>query len=625
MNIEETLEKKWKYILLAILVTGLILRFFVLYQTSRTVFYLPLTLDPAAYEKTATELLTYPLLIPKTIFYQAPLYPYLLALGHIFTGNNLLFVRLLQILMGVFIPLLVYYISVHFFSKIISLISAFIACYYTPLFFEESLGDKTILAVFLFTVATLVTISSYKKNNLWFLAGLFWGISSLVRENSLLVVVVIAILLAKKNFWKVILGVVIVITPITLSNLMNGEFVLITSQGGQNFYIGNNSKATGSYTTLPFVRPTPEHERTDFKNEAEARVGKDLTASEVSFYWLKQGISFLSSNPEKAVPLYLTKMLLLVNSYEIPDNYNLYFLKKFIPLLRLPLFYFGIIGPLAIIGLLISLWSNIDRKIVVLHLIIIIYSLSLVLFFIVGRYRILIVPLLIPFAVYSFTYTTALIKKCKWKKLVILIPAICLSVILVNHRQSQYPISSNFVKEYYMLANSYQKINNLSKAINYWELALKENPTYTPAKHNIILARLLLRADSLKQQLAIDSLDPYLLVEYGTVLFDMDSASSALLILDKALTTDSTYAKAWAKKALIYSFKMNNFEKAKIALTKATFYDSINAYYWTNLGNCYFELGDRENTLKCWKKSHFLNPKDAILKKNISKLEAICK
>ena len=71
------------------------------------------------------------------------------------------------------------------------------------------------------------------------------------------------------------LGFVLVVAPVTLRNtVVGGDFVLITSQAGQNFFIGNYRGAMGLYRAPPFVRAHPFFEEEDFRAEARRRTGR---------------------------------------------------------------------------------------------------------------------------------------------------------------------------------------------------------------------------------------------------------------------------------------------------------------------------------------------------------------
>jgi hypothetical protein len=85
---------------------GLAFRLGFLFQAFKTPFFRPLTLDSKAYEAKATEILSFPGFLPRGVFYQTPFYPYLLAPLHKIFWRTLFPIQLLQILLGVSLPVL---------------------------------------------------------------------------------------------------------------------------------------------------------------------------------------------------------------------------------------------------------------------------------------------------------------------------------------------------------------------------------------------------------------------------------------------------------------------------------------------------------------------------------------
>jgi len=614
------LERRWPLLLAFIFLIGLAFRLGYLYQISRTPFFRPLTLDSEAYEAKATEILSSPGFLPRGVFYQTPFYPYLLAFLNKMFGRTLLPIRLLQVLLGAFLPVLVFLISRRYFPVSTALLAALFSAFYGPLLYEDALGDKTTLAAFFFALAALASAKAAGNQKGWLLAGFSWGVGALVRENFLLVGVVLSLIYGRKKAWLALLGILLAILPVTLLNLRAGDFALVTSQGGQNFYIGNNPQATGGYAAPSFVRATPEFEQVDFKKEAEARVGKALKPSEASNYWFREGLSFILSHPGRAALLYVKKALLVVNAYEIPDNYNYAFLKRFIPLLRLPLFEFGVIGPLALCGLFYSWRRGRETKISLLYVAISLYALTLVPFFVVGRYRAPVVPLLFPFAAFAITHFVEEVSKRRWKGLAVLTAVLVIFGILVNHRRADYPISKDFSREHYMLGSAFRKAGLLPDAVREWEAALAERPDYKEALNNLALAKNIMREDSLRLAVLSAPSDAGAHLDYGVVLLDLQKDSLAVAEFQQATRLNPSLARAWDRLGFYYATRERNYALAKEALTKAVALEPGNPSYWTNLGNCLYEAGKKKDALACWQKALALRPDDPVLKTNISAL-----
>ena len=126
--------------------------------------------------------------------------------------------------------------------------------------------------------------------------------------------------------------------PATLHNrIAGGEWILTTSNAGQNFYIGNNPlNSSGEYQWLPFVDPNPKYEERDFAREAERRSGRKLGAAQTSRFWFSAALSWIRKEPAAWLRLSWRKLAAYWGAYEIPDNLDFYLYREGAPVLRLP-------------------------------------------------------------------------------------------------------------------------------------------------------------------------------------------------------------------------------------------------------------------------------------------------
>jgi hypothetical protein len=178
--------------------------------------------------------------------------------------------------------------------------------------------------------------------------------------------------------------------------------VLTTSQAGQNFYTGNNpTNPYGAYGAVPFVRSNPHFEEADFRAAAEARAGRPLGRREVSAFWFAQGWAHVRAEPAFAARAMLRKLALFWNDFEVSDSQDQYLLERDSPVLRLPLPGFGVLAPLALLGTLAGFRAR--RAVRHLALAAAVYCLTVVTFFIFSRYRIQVVPALLPLAALGAT------------------------------------------------------------------------------------------------------------------------------------------------------------------------------------------------------------------------------
>jgi len=105
-----------------------------------------------------------------------------------------------------------------------------------------------------------------------------------------------------------VLGTVLVIAPVTFRNWkVSHEFVLLTTGGGEVFFIGNNADADGTYKPPPFVRTGPRYEHADFIARASEITGRKLSPMQSSWFWFHEGMKFIRQRPLAWVRLLFLK------------------------------------------------------------------------------------------------------------------------------------------------------------------------------------------------------------------------------------------------------------------------------------------------------------------------------
>lgn len=369
--------------------------------------------DSAAYDQWGQRIASGDLL-GKGAFYQDPLYPYFLGAVYATAGRDLLVVRLIQIALSLVGCWLLFETARRLVDVRVAFVALAIAALYKPFAFYDTALLKEFLAVVLVEAALFFLVLDRRWS--WSLAGAALGLAVLVRANLLLVVLVLAVFFAlRKQFAKAALlacGTILAIVPVTVRNArVARDFVLTTSQMGPNFYIGNHSKnPSGRYVPPDFLTaPAPEFEESDFHAEAERVSRRPLRASEVSQFWWDAAWAELDTG--RFLKLTARRTAEYVNAYEVPDNYNYYFMERFSWVLRAPLLGFWFVFPLAAAGMVFA-WRD-RAKWGWIHLFVAAYFASVVGFFVFGRYRLPVVPALILFAALGLV---RLFERCREKK-----------------------------------------------------------------------------------------------------------------------------------------------------------------------------------------------------------------
>ena len=381
------------------------------------------------------------------VFEQSPLYSYLLGVIFRLWGSpSEDLARLLGVLTGALTCVGIARLGQHLEPAGGGWLAGIMAAFYGPLIFYDLMIMKTFLAAALTVASTVALCSSggVKRGSLLAAGGLL-GLAALVRENLLLVAPCALVWIV----WRgrpmargartaaplaYLAGLLVAVTPAALHNqLAGGEWIWITSGGGEVFYIGNHAQARGEYLAPPFVRADPEFEHEDFRAEARRRLGRPLTRSESSRFWFMEGARYILEHPLVWLRLEARKALIFLNAYELPDNYNYQTLRRHSRVLGAATFGFGALAPLALVGIGLAR-RRAGQAAPLLITLGAIFG-STLLFFNFGRFRIPAAALLFPFAALTVMEAWRRARQGRWRELALRIGlpwGLCLLLVNVN-------------------------------------------------------------------------------------------------------------------------------------------------------------------------------------------------
>jgi len=345
------------------------------------------------------------------VFYQAPLYPYGLAVVFALAGHSLGLVRVIQAVLGAASCVLLGLAGRRFFSDRAGVIAALLLAVYPPAFFFDGLIQKSSLDIFLITLLlALIGEFTARRHWTWLAAmGLVAAAFMLNRENARVLIPAIGAWLwigfrdvpvRRRAAWvAVFIGASLaVLLPVGYRNYqVGGEFLVSTSQLGPNFYIGNNPHASGTYEPLVPERGDTIFEREDATRLASAAAGRALSAGEVSDYWLSLSFAYIRTQPMHWLGLMGKKVLLTLNAAELPDTESIEAYAGDSRILRALLWLnFGVMLPLAVFGVWVARagW----RRQLILYGMFASLAMTVAIFYVVARYRHPLVPIVLLFA-----------------------------------------------------------------------------------------------------------------------------------------------------------------------------------------------------------------------------------
>ncbi len=432
------------WILAGVFAVALAFRLAAVWQLGRSGLWDYLRLDPLYYHDWALRIARGEL-VGRQTYEMTPLYAY--ALGGVFAlfGEGLLLPRLLQALLGAGTCTIVAHLGQKIFGRAEGLLAGLALAAYGPSLFHETQIMKTVLTVALSTAAAAaVCLSEGRRPARLAAGGALLGLTALCQENVNVALPVLAVWAA----WRaprggrlacagaLAAGWALAVAPVAARNLaVSGDFVLITTGGGEVFYTGNNEHASGRYRPPAFVRPDPFFEHEDFRAEAARRLARPVTRKESDAFWWGEGWRFIAADPWRWLLLLWDKLTVYFTDYERPDNYSYGNFRLFLPVLSLPLARFGWIAPPGLVGLALSArrWA----ELIPLHATMGVYLLSALVFFTQDRYRMPMVPLLALFAAHGVVTLGRAALRRDARGLAWGLPAVGLLALAVNRDAGQ--------------------------------------------------------------------------------------------------------------------------------------------------------------------------------------------
>ena len=402
--------RRWYLALAAVAAGALLVRFAHLAEIAGTPLVAVLLGDARAYDAWAREIASGRWLGTE-VFYQAPLYPYLLGAFYAVAGQTAAGARVLQAVLGSLACVLLAAAGRRFFTERAGLVAgALLACYPAAVFFDSVLQKSSLDLLLMTLLLALAGEFLSRPRRRWLVAaGATLGLFMLSRENTRVLYPVVAgwLLLGftsvpwrQRLLWLAVFtaGAAAVLAPVAARNYyVGGELLVSTSQAGSNFYIGNHLGARGSYESLLPDRGDPAYEREDAARLAEQAADRALAAGEVSDYWMGRAFDDIRREPWSWLRLMGWKLLLAINAGELADTESIAAYSEYSRVLRwLRWFNVGLILPLAALGVWLTRRNR--GTLAILYALASAFVLSVAFFYVVERYRHPVVPILLLFA-----------------------------------------------------------------------------------------------------------------------------------------------------------------------------------------------------------------------------------
>ncbi|MBN1593236.1 MAG: glycosyltransferase family 39 protein [Candidatus Coatesbacteria bacterium] len=548
-------------------------------------------------------------IFPSEAFRLSPLYPYLLAIVFFFTGvTEPYIVKLLQAVLGSLSCGMTYLIAARLFGKRAGIAAGVLYLLSGPVLFTESLIllESSMCFFHLLFLFLLLLAFDRKSVILAGASGLTLGLTALLRGNILLYVpaiIVFAIWKPPEGRFKAIGRTLLpflvgVGLPLMLCAAVNysaeKDIVLLSSNAGYNFFVGNRPEASGVYDRITQFGDTAWFKVTDpdGRDFARAATGKELRPSEASRFWFHTTLESMKGRYFQTGLLFMKKVGLFFNRHELPQMYWYEVARESSRLLKLLPVTFVFLTPLGLFGIGLALRKGGIHRLFASFAIL--YVLSIAIFFVVARYRIPLVPLLLAFSGWTIDWWIERLRSFSFRRSIG--PAIALAVLaLPPYLPIQVHRPEAAFAAYATHCLSVGDVRNASlfaKRAN--EIAPEESyPIY-------ILGKIALGEGDVQQaisyyQRAVEAKDPQAVYysALASALRSRGDLSRALVALEKAIEMAPGNLQYLILKAEI-SAQKGDKEAALSALQKAVDANPDSAFALYSLGKLETVLGKQD-------------------------------
>jgi tetratricopeptide (TPR) repeat protein len=207
----------------------------------------------------------------------------------------------------------------------------------------------------------------------------------------------------------------------------------------------------------------------------------------VSDFYFRQGVDFVFSHPGDAAVLLLKKLRFFWTSPELSNDKFIHFFWGITGLGKVPLPGFWLVTPLAILGAILQ-WRR-RRELAALYLFLVLYSAVVVAFFVIARFRLPVVPVLIIFAAFAALHMVELFRINK-QRLLAYCAVLALLAAAVNHNAYAFhkrkPVHETISR--YTLGSAYLQSGDKESAIEEYELARASYWTHRDPGYELIAA-----------------------------------------------------------------------------------------------------------------------------------------
>ncbi len=476
-------------VFLGILVLALVLRLLHAWQMASSPLYDEPAVDGMTYVAHARELAAGDWLgRDRPVFWQPPLYPYVLGLVKLaFPDSFFHAVRWMQALWGALACALTCLLGTRLFSPRVGLAAGLAAALCGPLIYFDGEILPASLATLLGLSGLLLLLGALRRGTpaSFIPAGLLYGLAALAVPTVLGFCLLAGAWIAWKGPSRLgaalfLLGIAAAVLPVTLRNYaIGGEPVLISSNSGVNFHIGNSA----DHERLVRIRPGWEW---DDLVAGPVETGIERRSERSAWFW-KQAMEYMRDEPLDYLALQARKGLGLLNGHEEGRNQGIYYWRHHSGVLaatlwkRVVAFPFGVVAPLAVLGLVLAVHR---RGLDPAALFVLAYAAAVVAFFPTSRYRAPMLPVLLVLAAHAGWWLWDHLREGRYRRAIPAAGAVALVGLVSNLGAGPMELAGD-AAIHYNIGQAHSRQGRAAEAAKALTRAVELDPAYWQAWNDL--------------------------------------------------------------------------------------------------------------------------------------------
>jgi tetratricopeptide (TPR) repeat protein len=401
-----------------------------------------------------------------------PIYPAFLALQQIIFGESPFVNKIIQGLMGSLCAVMLAQIATRVWNRKVGLIAGYLVATSWMLVIFESEKYAESFSIFFQTLTIWLLIHMIRRSWALLAAGFAFALSAGTRANLFLALpfVIGWLIFQYKDHWPMAIraavlfsiGTIVLIGPIIVRNYHLTSVPILRTQATWSLYSGLSPRFEGLHppTGILFQKYMRMPYQAGLRTEAE-----------VERFWVEKTWKILRENPFGVAANFFRRLVVFFNIREWSQEFDVYAYRRYSGILSLPWTGFWLIGPLGLLGLLLTRQVSKNQALLIIYTLVGI--ISIVPFKASDRYRLPAAVLLTLFAAFALWQLTKWLQIKNKRELLIALPVLGV-LCLLSWPDWQNLAARKTARHDFFMGLRYESAGRLDDALQAYQASMQE-------------------------------------------------------------------------------------------------------------------------------------------------------